>query len=237
MKIFGVKIDKISRKNLPEIFAKILDEKNFRVVSTVNPEFLVAARKNKKFKNALQKSFLNLCDGAGISILARVFGEKIPRISGVDTAEILCEICEKKNKKVFLIGGFGVAKKSAKFLQKKFPKLRVAAIDGDPQKLPPEILDFAPDAILVAFGAPQQNFWLEKFGPKIPNLRVGIGVGGTFDFWAKKIPRAPKILQKFGLEWLFRLAVQPRRALRIFRAVVIFPLLFFFEKIFGKIEK
>ena len=76
--------------------------------------------------------------------------------------------------------------------------------------------------MFVAFGAPKQEFWIDEFLPKMPSVKLAMGVGGAFDFISGKAKRAPKIYQNLGLEWLFRLINEPWRAIRIFNATIRF---------------
>ncbi|MCF7830540.1 WecB/TagA/CpsF family glycosyltransferase [Candidatus Gracilibacteria bacterium] len=233
LKILGVEIDQVSRSDLREILKEQLQQQKLFQIATVNPEFLVEASRNKKFQQVLQNCDLKVCDGAGISILARLLmNKKIVRISGVEVAETLCEVCAEQNKSLFFLGGFGVADKAAAKMKKKYPHLRVAeTFDGDENTLL-DVEKTSPDAILVAFGAPKQEYWLVDKGRQINSLKIGIGVGGTFDFWAGKAKRAPQIMQKMGLEWFWRLILYPRRIKRIFLAVIIFPILMIKERIY-----
>lgn len=80
------------------------------------------------------------------------------------------------------------------------------------------------DFLLVGYGHPYQEKWIERNFEKI-NVGIFVGVGGTFDFLTGNIKRAPRFLQKLGLEWLFRLFIQPKRIKRIFKAVVHFSYL------------
>ncbi len=236
IKILGIEIDQLSRKQLREILKEQLQQKKFFHIATVNPEFLVEANHNKKFKQVLQNCDLKVCDGAGISILARLLlNKKIVRISGVEIAEILCAVCEEENKSLFFLGGFEVADKAAAKMKKKYPHLKIAGtLDGDENTLA-EVEIKHPDAILVAFGAPKQEYWLADKDKQINDLKIGIGVGGTFDFWAGKAKRAPNFMQKIGLEWLWRLFLYPKRIKRIFTAVIIFPILMIRERL--KVKK
>ena len=86
------------------------------------------------------------------------------------------------------------------------------------------------DLLFVAYGAPKQEKWIAKNLPKIP-VKVAMGVGGAFDFIAGKRKRAPKLLRRLGLEWLWRLIQEPQRFPRIFNATIKFPLLVFFHKL------
>lgn len=236
--ILDIPIHSTPKEELEKLFAEKLNGKSFHHLATVNPEFLVEARKSDTFFSLLKKNtWLNICDGFGIQLAGIFSGKKIIRITGVETADILCKICEQEKKKIALIGGFGVAQKSKEFLLKKYPKLNIVfAEDGDPQKNPENLLAVKPDAILVAFGSPAQEYWLQKYGKEI-GAKVGIGVGGTFDFWTSKRTRAPKVLQKIGLEWFWRLLQEPSRWKRIFNAVIIFPLLVWEQKLIQFIQK
>ncbi|MCF7918034.1 WecB/TagA/CpsF family glycosyltransferase [Candidatus Gracilibacteria bacterium] len=230
--ILGVRIDQISKKAIRDILIQKLQQGTFCHIATVNPEFLVETSRNPKFKTILNQTSLNICDGAGISILGRFFyGKKIERITGVELAEIICEVAEKLGKSVFLLGGWGVGKLVEQKICSMFPKLKiVGTLDGDVNTFE-EVQNANPDIVLVAFGAPKQEYWIAEKGSQISSLRIGIGVGGTFDFWAGKALRAPEILRKLGLEWLWRLILQPRRWRRIVNAVIVFPWLVVREKV------
>ena len=83
----------------------------------------------------------------------------------------------------------------------------------------------APHLLLVAFGAPAQDLWITKHLTEMPSVRVAVGVGGTFDFLAGRVKRAPAFMRSLGLEWLWRMIREPRRIGRIWRAVAVFPVL------------
>ena len=227
-RILGVRIDNLTRRQIAEKFANFLKGKSFNHIATVNPEFLVEAAKNEKFRGILNQTSLNICDGVGISLISRVFQQqKINRITGVEVAEILCRVCAETGKSVYFIGGFGVAEQAAKRMQKKYPSLKIAGFeDGNPAKISDKLQKSGTDAILVAFGAPKQEEYLQKIASEMPTVKIGIGIGGTFDFWAGKTKRAPKLIREIGLEWLWRLILEPKiRGKRIWRAVFVFPYL------------
>lgn len=90
---------------------------------------------------------------------------------------------------------------------------------------------FRPDILFVAFGAPKQEIWIHENIKKIPSIRLAIGVGGSFDFISGKMRRAPRILQKLGLEWLWRLAQEPKRSKRIYNATIKFGWMVLADKI------
>jgi N-acetylglucosaminyldiphosphoundecaprenol N-acetyl-beta-D-mannosaminyltransferase len=84
--------------------------------------------------------------------------------------------------------------------------------------------------LLVAYGAPAQDLWIAKHLSRMPSVRVAIGVGGTFDFLAGNIRRAPQWMRSLGIEWLWRVIVQPWRIGRILIAVMVFPFMVFTSK-------
>jgi N-acetylglucosaminyldiphosphoundecaprenol N-acetyl-beta-D-mannosaminyltransferase len=226
--ILNTDIDQISRKEIDGVLEQKLNGEELCQIATVNPEFLVEANRNQSFKNALQNANLKICDGIGISLMSRIFlNKKIERISGVEVAERICKTCAKTGKSIFFLGGFGVAKKVEQKMCSKYPELKVAgAMDGTVTTFD-AVREASPDAILVAFGAPAQELWIQEFGRRIPSLKIAVGVGGTFDFWTGKALRAPNVLQKLGLEWFWRLILEPhKRGKRIFNAVCVFPYLF-----------
>lgn len=224
--MLGVRLDNLNRSELKAQFKEILQGNKFCQLATVNPEFLVYAHKYPKFKNLLNKTTLNICDGAGMSWMELLlYGKKLHRIPGVSVAELLCEVCAEEKKSIFFFGGFNVAEKAAQKMLKKYPNLKIVGTwDGDEHTFD-EINTTKPEAILVAMGSPKQENWLSEKAPKINSLRIGIGVGGTFDFWSGNVRRAPLWMQKIGLEWLFRLITQPQRWKRIMQAVIVFPIL------------
>ena len=88
-----------------------------------------------------------------------------------------------------------------------------------------KIREEAPDILLIALGHGKQEKWIAAHLPELPSVKVAMGVGGAFDFIAGRVLRAPRILRRLGLEWLWRLILQPSRLPRIWRAVIKFPIL------------
>lgn len=197
-----------------------LNEKYYIV--TPNPEILVIARKNTYYKKILNESRLALPDGIGVIIAGKFLGIRLKeRITGVDLMESLCkEVAEKPITVGFLGAGHGIAHSTAERLIKKYPKLKVVFAqeewNKDNNKLRSENNDGkikTIDILFVAFGSPKQEIWIYENLNRLP-VKVAIGVGGAFDFVGGKIRRAPVFLQKVGLEWLFRLILQPWRVKR-----------------------
>jgi N-acetylglucosaminyldiphosphoundecaprenol N-acetyl-beta-D-mannosaminyltransferase len=181
-------------------------------VVTPNPEILVIADKNPKYKDILNGAKLALPDGIGVMIAAKLAAKPLKqRIHGVDLLEDLCrDISNRPITVGFLGAGPSVAEKTAECLRKKYPSLKVGLVASEWSS---DLKNKRVDILFVAFGSPKQEAWIAG-NLKIIPAKVVIGVGGAFDFVSGRIPRAPKILRSIGLEWLFRLIIQPWRIKR-----------------------
>lgn len=211
--ILGVKVDNLTMGEVLQKVEGFLEDSQQHYLVTPNPEFLVEAQKDKEFKEILNQADLAVPDGIGLVLAARFLGQPFKqRITGTDLMEKICQKAAQKKWPIFLLGGQkGVAKKAAENLRKKYPRLDIGTV---------------PSGILfVALGAPKQEKWIVQNLVKMPSVKLAMGVGGAFDFISGRVQRAPKFLRLIGLEWLWRLFCQPRRAKRIFRAVIIFPCL------------
>ena len=230
--ILGVPIDPVTMDEAIDQVSRMLAGSLQHHVMTPNSEMLVEAHHNPAFTAVLLKSSLNLPDSAGLLWAARRNGEHIPeRVSGVDFIARLCGTLHAGVPVFFLGGKDGAAKQAAEKLRMKNDELRIAGeFEGSPQEEGADTIIRRVNAsgatlLLVAYGAPAQDLWIAKYLSLMPTVRVAIGVGGTFDFLSGRITRAPRWMQRAGLEWLWRLYKEPRRWKRIFRATVVFPYL------------
>ena len=198
---------------------------------TPNSEMIVEAQKHPEFLHVVQSTSLNLPDSIGVKWMARLKGQYIPeRVTGVDTVTKLC--AELRDTRVFLLGAAeGVAESARDTLVRANPHLNiVGTYAGSPSEDDEEhIIDLInaanPQILFVAFGSPAQDLWIARNLQKMSSVNVAMGVGGTLDFLAVSQVRAPGVMQRLGLEWLWRLCKQPQRLPRIVRAVVVFPYL------------
>lgn len=137
------------------------------------------------------------------------------KISGSDFIWPLAKMAAKEKLRLFLLGGAPtVAERVALKLQTDIYGLRIAGVHSGSPDETEEIIDAInkskADILLVAFGSPKQEIWLNSYLKKTI-CKIGMGVGGTFDFIAGVKPRAPFWMRRVGLEWLFRLAIEPHR--------------------------
>ena len=206
---------------LPKAKGKALRSKHYIV--TPNPEIIVMAQKDTELKTILNKADLAIPDGFGLKLSG-----DIECISpGIDVMEELIKLSSEKGFTTAFLGGRnGVAEKCAERLKEKYPNLRVRyALEGPviPAKagiytdkdlwIPDQVRDDKVDILFVAFGPPKQEKWIAKNLEKL-DIKIALGVGGAFDVLSGIIPRAPEWMRDLGLEWLFRLVIEPWRIKR-----------------------
>lgn len=235
--ILGVPVDALTREEAVLRLRAMLHLERRNHVMTPNSEMLVAAQKNPEFFRLLHRSDLNLPDSAGLLWAARRTGQYLPcRVTGVDTVTELCSVLTEDTP-VFLLGAApGVAEKAAEFLRTHNPQLHIAGTfsgspkDEDSATIIEKINASGAHLLLVAYGAPAQDFWIDQHLRSLNTVRVAMGIGGTFDFLAGTAKRAPSAFRNLGLEWLWRLITEPWRVRRIFTAVIVFPYLVLTKK-------
>lgn len=189
-----------------------------QTIYSINALTLLLAYENPAFAKILERADITLADGAGaVWALARMTGKKPEHVPGVDLIIDLVRVCAVEKQRVFLLGGRpGVARRCAEQLQHKFPELRVAGIrDGywlpeTERHVVAAINAAQADLLLVGLGQPAQEFFLDKYHQYL-QVRVAMGVGGSFDVLSGDLKRAPRWMRGCGLEWLFRLLQDPRR--------------------------
>ena len=251
MKILGVWIDNLTKKEILEKVEFFLNEDKFHQIATVNPEFILRAQRDEEFKNILNKTDLNVADGVGIWYAFLKYANHLKsRTAGIDLMQEILEIADKKGLSVFLAihkNGLSSLENIKKSLNAKYPNVGIFGDDVDPRKTKKMLLAINHPIVFCNFGFPQQ----EKFINLLKNrqnsnlqltgcqgkIRLAMGVGGSFDFITEKIKRAPLWMRKVGLEWLWRLLFQSwtdkfflvRRWRRIFNAVLVFPIKIIFS--------
>lgn len=228
--LLGVPLDAVTFPQGLERIRGMLESGVQCHVMTPNSEMLVEATRNPDFLAVLRHTALNLPDSIGLLWMAWLTGQKIPeRVAGVDLVSQLC-MRLNANVRVFLLGGgVGVGGRAAEFLQTRNASLNIVGVHaGSPRDENAEdilrcVNAAKPHLLLVAFGAPKQDLWIAKYLSRMPSVRVAMGVGGTFDYFAGVQKRAPVVFRRVGMEWLWRLIREPKRFMRIWNAVVVFP--------------
>jgi N-acetylglucosaminyldiphosphoundecaprenol N-acetyl-beta-D-mannosaminyltransferase len=198
-------------------------------ICTVSPEFVMIAQENPDFMGVLREADLCVADGVGLLFAARYVGHTLPeRVTGSDGVPLIADRAAREGWKLFLLGAApGVAERAAARLIAQNPGLQIVGTYAGSPALEEEeaiiqrVNASDADILFVAYGAPRQDQWIARNRDRL-DVRVAMGVGGTLDFIAGVVPRAPRWMRRLALEWLFRLIRQPwrwRRMLRIPRFV------------------
>ncbi len=244
MKLLSVRIDNLTKKEILEKIEFFLSEDAFHQLATVNPEFILTAQRDEKFKNLLNECSLNVADGIGLRYACLRFGKILKaRFAGVDLLAEILKIADEKRLSVFLAinkNGLSSYDEIKNVLEKKYPSLKIggsdielnhqsAVISNQNRENDDRLLIADYDILFCNFGAPAQENFI--YSQKDAKIRLAMGAGGSFDFLTGKITRAPIWMRKVGLEWLWRFIQQPAgRAKRIFNAIIIFPIKILFSK-------
>jgi exopolysaccharide biosynthesis WecB/TagA/CpsF family protein len=187
----------------------------------VNSDCLNAAVAQRDYRAVLQGADRVLPDGIGVNLACRM--RKIALVANLNGTDLFPELCKRAvaaDLSIFLLGaGRGVAEAAAANVQALFPGLRIAGTqDGyfeetETARIVQQINDSKADILLVAMGAPQQELWIDAHRHDL-EVPVCMGVGGLFDFYSGRIPRAPLWMREIGLEWMWRLMQEPGRMWR-----------------------
>jgi N-acetylglucosaminyldiphosphoundecaprenol N-acetyl-beta-D-mannosaminyltransferase len=224
-----------------EVLRKIwLQRKELLHVATVNPEYIMEARVNPSFRQVLKKC-LTVADGHGVVWATQILGKgSVERISGIAIAEYILQHASQNGEKIFLLGGReGVAEQAALKMSKKYPGLQIFGYVGakavkteqneEASVTIAKINAISPDYLLVAYGSPYQDLWIEENRPYL-RVRVAIGVGGALDEWAGVVKPSPEWIDSHGMKWVWRVLHEPWRMKRILR-VLHFGLLVLYHKL------
>ena len=224
VRILGVDIDNIDIDEAGKITKELVETSNktCKIVVAPNTEFIMMAQKDEEFFDVLKSADLATPDSVGIMLGGKF--QKKPfkqRIPGQAYFRKVLEIGEKENWSFYLLGGKDdVPKIAAENLKKIYPNINIVGyhegffeLEGE-EIVIKEFNRLKPYVFFVAMGAPLQEKWIAKYKNDL-KVDIAAGQGGTFDYEAGKIKRAPKIFQKLCIEWLWRLILQPSRIIRM----------------------
>ena len=227
VRILGIDVDNISIDEAGEITKQLVENSNksCKVIVAPNTEFIMMAQKDEEFYNILRGADLATPDSVGVMIGGKLQKKPLKqRIPGQMYFRKVLEVGEKEGWTFYLLGGKDdVPALATENLKKIYPNIKIVGyhegfFEKDSEEdVIAEINKLKPNVLFVAMGAPIQEKWIEKHKHEL-NVDVAAGQGGTFDYEAGKIKRAPIIFQKLGIEWFWRLMLQPAR---IFRMIVL----------------
>lgn len=224
VKILDLFLDRVSLDDVRNRVRSLSEHERMRIV-TANLQFLREAQANRQFAKTVNNADLVVTDGRPLVWLTRFLGEPVPeQITGHDLFHDFVAMAAQQGWSVFLLGGGpGIAREAAARLQMEYPSLRVMGTSGgtfspdgvadNADELRAMINDFEPYFLFAALGCPKQDLWIARNFQSL-SARVSIGVGGVFDVYTGRLSRAPRWMQRCGLESLFQLLVAPRRYAR-----------------------
>jgi len=216
--ILGIKISAADTATALATIEEFIRSGRPHMVVTADSSAIVLARRDRELREIINSADLVTPDSVGIIWAARRFGTPLPeRVSGIDMVEFLCDRAARSGYRVFLLGAApGVAEVAAEKLRQCHPGLMVAGTHHgyfgpeDSASVVRKIREAKPDILFVAMGIPLQEKWIHRHLEEL-QVPVSMGVGGTFDVVSGRVKRAPEWLQRHGLEWIFRLANNPRK--------------------------
>jgi N-acetylglucosaminyldiphosphoundecaprenol N-acetyl-beta-D-mannosaminyltransferase len=221
--IFDIPIDLGEPTELLQTISLWASERLTRRVMYVNAHVVNRSRVTTGLRDALRRADLVYCDGYGVRLAARVLNLPIPhRMTGADWIWSLATLCELSGQSLYLLGSEPpIAQEAAKRLRYWYPRLDVVGaphvyFDLDSphnERVIEHINDHSPRVVLVGMGTPKQELWVDRYGDRLDGAVVWT-VGALFDYVSGRVPRAPGWLADNGFEWIFRLAVEPRRMWR-----------------------
>src|SRR3954467_8625386 len=222
--ILGVPFDNISGTETIRMIEQMVLSRRPHYLATANVDFLVQAAHDVELRRILFDAHLVLCDGTPLVWASRLLGNPLPeRVAGSDVVPLLLELAAEKGFRPFFLGASQESlEKAVAKVRQKYPKLKLAGyysppyntlLEMDHEEIRTRILRAQPDLLFVGFGCPKQEKWINMHYRSL-GVPVSVGIGGTIDFLAGKLARAPLWMQKSGTEWIFRLAQEPKRLLR-----------------------
>ncbi|MBL0058329.1 MAG: WecB/TagA/CpsF family glycosyltransferase [Elusimicrobia bacterium] len=228
--ILGVSVDAITGEDVLLLVGTFVAEGAARQIITANPLMILAAEKDAALRAAFRSADLVVPDSSGVQWAALLQGRRLEKISGIDLMDRLCARAAERGWRVFLLGAApGVADAAGKELLLRHPRLSIVGtchgyFEPDAVSTPSTALRESavlslvaaarPDLLFVALSTPRQDGWIHQNLHRL-GAKVVLGVGGSFDVISGRLRRAPAWMRAVGLEWLFRLIQEPRRAGRM----------------------
>ncbi|MBC1521851.1 WecB/TagA/CpsF family glycosyltransferase [Listeria aquatica] len=218
VEILGVPFYRTTQQQFIDELLQKAENQEKKFVVTANPEIVMSAKKNSQFKETILQADYITADGIGIILAAEKFGLPLnERVTGFDTMVGILEHAAQKNLKIFFLGAKPEVSQALQLvLKENYPQLQVAGCrhgyfsDGESEQIVQEIQKCEPDFIFVALGSPAQENWIVSHYRSF-SKGIFMGVGGSFDILSGTAKRAPKIMIKMRLEWLYRIATNPTR--------------------------
>lgn len=224
-RILGVLVHPVSATQLLKVIEQIIVADSHEIIANVNAHALNIAYCTPWFANLFNESAIVFCDGFGVKWAVRLLGGRIPdRITYADWTWQLAEFAETRGFSLFFLGSApGVAERAAMRLQERYPGLKIIGADhgffdkthgsADNERVIRAINAVQPNILVVGFGMPKQEQWLQENWSRL-DVNVALTGGAVFDYVSGSVRRGPRWMTEHGLEWLARLLIEPHRLWR-----------------------
>ena len=214
----GVRIDPLTMDETVDAVEKFVIEQRPLHLMGVNADKINQCQSDEVIKKIVNDSEIINADGASVVLASRFLGYQVPeRVAGIDLMQRLLKLADEKSYSVYFFGSKEeVLQDMLKNFKEEYPKLRVAGYrngyfsEEDEQDIQKDIREKNPDFVFVGITSPKKEYIIQKFMDNRVNS-IFMGVGGSFDVLSGHIKRAPLWMQKSNLEWLFRVANEPKR--------------------------
>lgn len=221
--VLGVSISKVTMEEATKKVSEFVKSDRLHSIYTPNPEIVMLAKKDEAFQQILEEADLVVPDGIGVVIASKIKKTPLPeRVAGYDLVQNTMKEAVKEGYKYYFFGSKpGISEEAAKKMRETYPGIEIVGTHNgyfkpeDEEDIIADINASGANILLVALGAPKQEKWIEKYKHQMPNVRVAMGVGGSLDVMSGNVKRAPKVFQKLGLEWFYRLLKEPTRIKRM----------------------
>ena len=216
--ILGIPINNVTMTEAVKAIMDRLEGETCCQGCFVNADCANIAYRDETYKRVLQKAGLSLADGIGLKLAGKVLAREIKQnVNGTDLFPLLCEALSGTGKGLFLLGAKPeVPEKVRDWIKNEYPGVKFSGCRHgyfSPEEEPgviDQIAESGADLLLVAFGSPRQDTWINDHAGET-GVKVAIGVGGLFDFYSGKSARAPQWVREMGMEWLYRFIQEPGR--------------------------
>ena len=216
--ILGCRLHLADMEQSLSTIRRFVEEGTPHHVVTANAEMVYAAFREEPLREVINRAHLVTLDGAGVVWAARFLGyEAKERVTGIDLTMALPELASKEKWRMYLLGAKpGVAEEAARRLTGEFPGLKIVGTyhgyfsPEQNARVVENVREARPHLLLVALGAPYQEYWINRNLSHL-EVPVSLGIGGSLDVISGRVTRAPEVLIRLNLEWLYRLAREPRR--------------------------
>lgn len=223
--LFGIPVDALTVSQTIDIFHQMIESRQCHLVFNLNVDICMQLIRNQIPRDIYHGADLILVDGTPMMWAARLLGTPLPaRVSGSDFVPAFCSAAASRGYRLFFLGARpGVAKRASELLTRRHPTLKVVGTYAPPLGFEHDVIEntrviervrgASPDVLFVALGAPKEQLWLRQYQIAL-GVPVSMGIGSSLDYLAGRLMRAPVWMQRAGLEWLYRLAQEPRRLWR-----------------------